>query len=334
MLKRNEGAPKFQYKPRTTEQLNKRASQSGGLRDSPIKEEYQFFSPKGNMKLRILPPTWSSEPDHWGFDAYIHYQIGPDNAAYLCLNKMKSEDCPICQERLKAEKEGEADYAKALAPTKRVLVWIIDRNNEDAGPLIWSMPWTVDRDICKLSIDDSGEIVYIDDPDNGYDVLLSREGEGQKTKYNGIQIARRSSPLGKDTWLEYVIQNPLSECLHYYDAQYIKSIFIGKPKHEEENVSSTENNVAKVESKNQVEKSSEVKTKVAPTTKEEITNLSDDELIELALDLGVEESTLDTIKFDDLVKDLCKRLHIGEEKPQETKLSYKDRIKNLRDKAQ
>lgn len=332
MLKRSENKSKFQYKPRTSEQLNKRATQSGGLRDSPIKDEFQFFSPKGNMKLRILPPTWSDTPDHWGYDAYIHYQIGPDNAAYLCLNKMKSEDCPICQERLQAEKEGEADYAKSLAPTKRVFVWVIDRNNEDAGPLIWSMPWTVDRDICKLSIDDSGEIIYIDDPEKGYDVLVSREGEGVQTRYNGIQIARRTSPLGKDEWLEFVIKNPLSECLHYYDASYIKSIFIGKPKHEEEEEEEVNTHTGEITQKTK-EKEPETASKPVPTTKDEVAALSDDELIELALDSGIEESALDSMSFEELVDDICKRLHIGEEKPQEAKLSYKDRIKSLRDKA-
>ena len=337
MLKRNEGKSKFQYKPRTTEQLNKRASQKGGLRDSFIKDEYQFFTPKGNMKIRILPPTWTDTPEHWGLDAYVHYNIGPDNAAYLCVKKMKDEDCPICLERLQAEKEGEADYAKALAPTKRVLVWLIDRNNEDAGPLIWSMPWTVDRDICKLSIDDAGEIVYLDDPENGYDVLISKEGEGQTTKYNGIQIARRQSALGKEVWLDYAIQNPLTDCLHYYDAEYIKSIFIGKPKHEvedgeenEQEKSSTTKHVVRHEEKEETQGEA----LFHPTTKEEVESLSDDELISLALDCGIDENSLEKIVFEDLVLEICTKLHISEEKPvEEKKMSYKDKIKKLREQA-
>lgn len=333
MLKRNTAKTesKFKYQPRTTEQLNKRASQSGGMRDSFVSDEFTIYSPKeGDIKLRILPPTWSDSPEHWGFDVYVHYQVGPDNAAYLCLNKMKGEDCPLCEERIKAEKEGEADYAKQLAPTKRVLVWMIDRKNEDAGPLVWAMPWTIDRDICKLSMDDSGEIIYLDDPDNGYDILFSKEGQGQKTKYIGMQVSRRSTPIGKDQWIDYVIANPLPNVLHYYEYDYIKNIFVGKiTEHSEESGTETPPWDAKPVTHKEPAKESSM-----PKTKAEVLAMSDDDLIKLALEVGMTETQLDTVEFEEVVEVIVSKLGLNtpeEAKPE--KLSYKDKIKKLREDA-
>lgn len=338
MFKRgNDSKNKFSYKPRTSEQLNKRATQSGGLRDSYVKNEFSMFSAKEGaaVKMRILPPTWSDEPEHWGMDIYVHYGIGPDNATYLCKSKMKEENCLICDERLKAEKEGESDYAKTLAPNKRVLIWLIDRNKDDVGPLLWAMPWTVDRDICKISIDDSGTIIQLDDPENGYDVLFTREGSMQKTKYTGIQVARRSTPLGKDEWLEFVVKNPLPSVLNFFDEEHIRAVFTGK--HVEEKVeeaphSTRSSNKELVENKEQPEEKTEIK---IPRTKEELEALPDDVIMNLALEHGITEKDLDTLQFEDLIEKLFALLHpptqTSTPEPEQP-TSYKDRLKALRER--
>ena len=81
--------------PRTKEQIDKRARQSGGLKDWFIPEEIKTFTPKeggkGNI-IRILPPAWD-DADHYGYDIYAHFGVGGENSAYLCLKKMKNEKC-------------------------------------------------------------------------------------------------------------------------------------------------------------------------------------------------------------------------------------------------
>ena len=98
------------------------------------------------------------------------------------------------------------------------------------------MPWTMDRDFSIQSRDkSSGEIYYVDDPEEGYDFHFTREGSGMKTRYVGFQIARRDTPLSKDEenaeeWLDYIAKNPLTECLNYYEIEHIEAAFAGAKK--------------------------------------------------------------------------------------------------------
>lgn len=226
------GATKrFQYRPRTAEELKDRQRQQGGTRDSFFTNDAQFFTAKqGDNDLRLMPPTWEGAK-HYGFDLYVHYGIGADESAYLCLDKMKGEKCPVCEERERAAGAGEQDYADSLRPSKRVAVYVVDRKEEGKGPLIWNMPWTVDRDVSNLSVDSkTGEIYSVDNPDEGYDVQFKREGADQRTKYTGIQIARRSSPLIDDSatfdkWLQYVVDHPIPACLNFFAYEHIANAF-------------------------------------------------------------------------------------------------------------
>lgn len=230
----------FKYRPPTRETLQKRSEQSGSAYDSYIKDRFPMFSPKeGTFRIRFLPSQWEGA-EHYGMDAYVHFGIGADNNAYLCLKKMKNESCPICAEQERAQREGEEqEYINSLRPTKRVVAFLIDRDNEGEGPKVWAMPWTLDRDITTLSIDKrSGEILLVDHPDDGYDVEFSREGTGLKTKYVGVQIARKQTPLHEDAalalhWLQFISDNPIPEVLNFYDAEYLERALRGQKKKEQ-----------------------------------------------------------------------------------------------------
>jgi hypothetical protein len=240
MVKRSRERKKFHYRRRDKEAVKKRANQTGGAFDSLFDSKFATFAPKDDdTTLRFLPPTWD-DPDHYGYDIYVHYDVGSDSQRYLCPNKMRGENCPICEEKKRAEAEGDTAYAKTLTPVKRVLAWVINRQDEDSGPLLYAMPWTLDRDFNKLSIDKrSGEVLNIDDPEDGYDVEFSKTGKKKKVQYSGVSIARRSSPLSDDQeqadeWLEFVEENPVPDVLQIYDYEYIKSIAAGKKDHSDD----------------------------------------------------------------------------------------------------
>lgn len=236
----------FKYTPRKREEVQQRANQQGGLFDSYIHDKFPMFRPKeGDFQLRFLPPTWEN-PDHYGYDISLHYGVGADNQAYLCPAKMHDRPCVICEERKLAEQAGDSDYARSLAPVKRVLVWVIDRDAEVDGPQVWPMPWTVDRDFAMLSIDKrSGEVICLDDPERGFDVAFGRRGTGIKTKYAGMQVARRSTPLSDDPktqaeWLAFVVVNPLTSVFRFYDPDHVRSIFMGGRANADEDTGSAE----------------------------------------------------------------------------------------------
>lgn len=219
----------FQYRKRSAEAWDKRANQSGGEFEGFLKEEFKVFKgKKGSNAIRILPPTFENA-DHYGIDIYVHYSVGPANASVLCLQNMKDERCPLCEARNRALKIGDTDDAKSLKAGKRVLVWLIDRNDEDQGPVLWAMPYTLDREFSVLAKDrQTGTILALDDPDEGFDIYFERNGEGMTTKYEGKQLARRPSQI-PDAPLDFIEDRPLPSVLIWRSYDEVKDLFEGGP---------------------------------------------------------------------------------------------------------
>ncbi len=224
---------KFWYKKASKEEVNRWSKESGGMYDQLIGDDYSIFTPKeDDYTIRILPPSFGDRK-RYGLETYIHYSVGADRQKYLCNKNMKQGECPICEERDKANADGESDYASKLTSRKRFACWIIDRDDEDAGPLVWLMPYTVDKELNKLRQDKrSKEVLDIVDPDEGYDFTFSKEGTALNTKYTGMRISHDDSPIFDDASateevLEFIENNPVNEALNFFEYEHIDNVFAG-----------------------------------------------------------------------------------------------------------
>jgi hypothetical protein len=226
----------FQYEKRSREDVKARANMRGGGFDSYIKDEFKRYKVRdGKNVVRILPATWE-KPKHYGYDIWVNYGIGADNQSYLSLSKMGVEGKdPLADARREAQREGDDETSKALAPRQRVLAWCIDRLDEDEGPQLWDIPFSVDKDFINLCLDeDTKEVIYPDDPDEGHDLRFYKEGSGLNTKYPGGRMKLlEGAPLHEDAdvqeeWLGYVTENPVPDCLNFYSAEQIQAAFDGR----------------------------------------------------------------------------------------------------------
>jgi hypothetical protein len=294
----------FEYRQRDPSAVQKR-SEGGGNFDSFIKSEVKLFTPHdGDNTIRIVPPTWD-DAQHYGVDIYVHYNVGPDNEAYACLKEMKGERCPICEERAEAQRKGDTEYADSLKPSRRVGAFIVDRDNEKDGVLLWTMPFTIDRDICKLVQDKrTGEVLAIDSPYEGYDVEFTREGKGQRTKYVGIMIARRSSELGDDDWLEYAKNNPIPEIIQYYSYEHIQSKFSGGGAPRDEDRSSRGRDDDRGSSRNSQN-----------PTWDDVHGMTFDDMVDLISDKNLDIDPDKSKDDEDLADWICEELKIKKEDP-------------------
>lgn len=229
MATERESTTRFKYREHGDE-MRTRANQQGGSRDSFIIDAIRTWTPKkGENQVRLMPSTWKNAK-HYGYDVWVHFGIGMDNNSYLCLKKMKDEECAICDEQHKAAREDEQELAQALAPKKRVASWIIDRADERTGPQLWVMAWTIDRDICLIAQDKKTKEVYtLDHPDEGFDVYFTRQGEGRNTKYVAFQIDRSRSPISESAkeqagWLDYIVDNPIPDLLVFQEADKLEKM--------------------------------------------------------------------------------------------------------------
>ena len=238
--RRGQQQSRFTYKRPSYEEMDKRATQSGIKKDLYFAGEFDVFKIKeGDMCVRFLPPSWD-DAEHYGYEIHVHRGIGADKSDYLCLNKMKGEACPLCEER--DAFSDDAGYAEKLKPQKRYVVWLINRDDEKAGVLLWSMAWTIDRDIARISTDKrTKEVYFIDDIKDGWD--LSFEMQMKKSKeytgptFVGFQLAKRSCTLFPDAdeikaAEDFISANPVPKCLKYYDYDYLANVF--NPKKDEE----------------------------------------------------------------------------------------------------
>jgi hypothetical protein len=232
----------FTYKPRSYEQMKAHINSRGGGFDSYIKPQYKMYKVKdGKNLIRILPPP-SGDWDHYGLKIFVNYGVGPDRQSYLSLSRMLNKRDPLAEARVEADRAGNEQYARDLAPKERTLFWLIDRDDEDAGPQLWACPKTVDKDFMTLSIDDDTQkVIAIDDPKKGRDVRFHREKTGKTyPEYPAAKIKLlEPSPLHEDEdksegWIKYIMQNQLQDTLNYYDYDHIAQVFNGHSKPKEE----------------------------------------------------------------------------------------------------
>lgn len=236
----------FVYKKRDPATLKARAEQTGGRFDSIFKQGFDTFRPKpGDNLIRFLPPTWEGA-EHYAMDIWVHRFIGADSSTYLCLDKMGKGKCPICAAAKEAKDAGDKEEAKALFPVKNALAYIVDRDNPGDTPMLYAMSWTMDRDITSLCHNKrTGKVLFIDNPDEGYDVTIKRSGQGLKTRYHGIAIDRDPSPLEDDekaqeALLEFAEETPVPETLQFFPASHLEKVLEGTAEARDEELDEVE----------------------------------------------------------------------------------------------
>lgn len=243
---------------RTVDDIRRKASEGSRDYDNLFTGDVKLFKPaEGENSIRIMPATWGTQPYSkseldkmsdeeydklcaeddrfemgWDLPLFVHYGVGPDNASYLCREKMLGEPCPICAAKLEARDPDEAD---ALSPTKRGLCWIIDRNNEKEGPQLWSMPFSkIRNEIYARSTDKkTGTPIFVDDVEEGFDIIFNRAGKDERTNYTGVEVDRDATPLHddekkQDKWLDYTMDHRLPDVLNFYPPEHIEKVLFGK----------------------------------------------------------------------------------------------------------
>lgn len=318
---------KFQYQSRDKSKIDERANQTGSNRENFIVPGFKLFKIQKDNKVRILPPTWN-DPSHYGFDVWVHYNVG-NGSSYACPKLMgKSKFCPICDEVENLKREGKTKEAGELSAKKRVLVWVIDRNNESDGPKFWPMPWTLDREIVKQAVDDELKgYLLVDKPDDGYDIIFSKEGEKDRTEYVGVKVARKSSPISfkeseVEEWLDFIVDHPVPSIIKYVDVKELSDIFNGITPAEEED--DFEKNFGKAPKTEESDEEVEL-------TKEMILSMDRDELEDVAASdvIGLTNKTIRSLNDDELRDKVLEKagfLDEDEEKEESTKPSAASKL--------
>lgn len=163
-------------------------------------QQRNYWTPKeGRNNIRILSPY--SEAGVWYLEVPLHYKIG--GKTIVCPNRLpKKGRCYVC-EKVKEFRNDKSEELQKLAndlrPKMKVYYNIVDLDHPEAGVQVYGSGVSVFKDLLYYDLDE--EWGNITDPDNGYDVILTREGKGLSTQYQ-IKLKKNSSPIENVVWLD------------------------------------------------------------------------------------------------------------------------------------
>ncbi|BAK53006.1 single strand DNA binding protein [Bacillus phage SP-10] len=186
------------YKKRLLES-QERSSGGGG--------DMTFFNIKeGRNVVRILPPK-VEDGDIYS-ECKINYNLGPNKDRQAVSRKSAGfADDPVEELIQELESSGDKDdakYAKKLKPRMRYYFNVINREATEGDDdfekvLVMGCGTTVFEGVLGLIVDpDFGDIT---DPEEGYDVIITRKGKGMKTEYK-VTGRPKQTPIGVDDWEE------------------------------------------------------------------------------------------------------------------------------------
>jgi hypothetical protein len=129
-----------------------------------------------------------------------------------------AQPCPACQlarnYAADTKNTGKQKIAKELSARSRIYAVILVRktdpvtgelNGESQGPLLWAFSDTMKEKLDGIFNNKKSGGNFLD-VHRGFDLVLSREGEGMDTKYE-LSAVRELSPLGTEEQIEGWLEN-------------------------------------------------------------------------------------------------------------------------------
>lgn len=154
---------------------------------------------EGENIIRILPGR-KGEPKPYK-KVYEHYVTLADESRVriVCARKMSrgKERCLVCEEadRLSSSRNVvDQKRAKKLFPKFTAYFNVVDRKHPERGVMIYGASVGVFRDLDGIRKSTEGGD-YSNPTKGGFDIVITREGTGMKTKYK-VTPARKDSALG------------------------------------------------------------------------------------------------------------------------------------------
>lgn len=234
---------KFAYKGRSFKTAKERSERRGGSWESIFKAGVDTWRPKeGDNQIRILPIP---DSEHYAVQVWTHDRIGPDNSQFVCPRKMSNKPCAICDKAKDSREAGEVEEAKDLGVKEHWISWIIDREEDEETPKLYTMSITQDTTLVGLCLNNkNGSVLLIDHPDKGFDIQIKRVGKQINTKYI-FSIDRESTSINEDKKvqqeiLDYVSENPVEDLLIIRPSSYLKNAMIGSVEERDEDLDEEE----------------------------------------------------------------------------------------------
>lgn len=154
----------------------------------------------GRTVVRVIPPRKNEKLMKV---AYVHYLDVPGvgRVSFNCPRLMAKRPCKVCKTENELMATGDdADFKKAkkLKAKRQLYMNMIVRGEEANGPRVLRFGKMIEDQLIEIrqDEDDGGNFAH---PTQGFDLKISRKGEGQNdTEYKVTASGQRPSPLADD----------------------------------------------------------------------------------------------------------------------------------------
>jgi hypothetical protein len=169
--------------------------------------------PEGDTVIRVIRPlvgmnlatmrdgTQRELPYVKSYQHYFEIPGQQSSLKFNCARLMNRELCPVCVRMDELSRTGnpsDRGIASKLYPRMRVYYNVIQRSDEEYGPKILAAGKMVHQGI--LNLFDPVKGGDMTDPENGFDIIVTRVGTGEKdTKYT-VSPSRQNTSLGNYEW--------------------------------------------------------------------------------------------------------------------------------------
>ena len=166
---------------------------------STVGADFMKLTPGKNV-VRFLPLSAADTRKSPFAVVNEHFFERPDGTRvrFACPRLMESEPCPVCKEADRLRRTGnpiDREQAFELYPRLRVYANVIDRQQPESGPRILAFGKTIWEGLKKIRKDSDEGGDFTDPSEDGFDIIVRREGTGKMdTKYT-VQPARNDSEL-------------------------------------------------------------------------------------------------------------------------------------------
>ena len=219
----------YDYQKRDTDDVKESAEANDSKWYGYIKAGIPIFKMSQDVhRLRFLYPTYEGRRKAIGFRVTTHANVGPDEKTYLCLRAMKDQPDPVDERLSQARKDGQGDdkRAKSMKPVDRLLTYVVDMDDTEAGVQLWPMADKANSALDRASIDSHGSVIEIEHPEKGRVVEVeSKEKHSRgKEKFSWTEcefvVSERESWISEDEdqqkeWEDFIKDNPLDTVVIY-----------------------------------------------------------------------------------------------------------------------
>ena len=163
-----------------------------------VSSDIPIFKPvDGDNQIRIVPPLANdADASLWGLEVWTYFI---NNRSWLSSKTFDSQAEDPIMSHFFDIREDNPEESQKFKGNKRYLMFLLDLNHDEPELKLWAAPPTLVDEFLGLAKNRrTGELIALEDPDEGCIIYFTKTGQGIGTRYTGIELDKEPYTLDDD----------------------------------------------------------------------------------------------------------------------------------------